>query len=283
MVNWYCKSCGSLHDFDDSSGGTQLEHEGTSVAGTLTCEKCTTRHKISDVAAGKFAQPPQGKKPQDVSVDLSEVQVLPPPRLRPVLGAIGLLAMAAENIVLWVWSAFGSDYVPNWYVFQVVDQGMTLPAIQIVVLLLICFALTSTYYFRPQLWYLAGIVAFLLAIRLLAFWFLGDDTLAGGATGLYDRLIVFILYLVRWLPLFPVWTFLLAIGGLQLSKEIGKLTSNTIFYSGLLYTFTLLMIIFDVPLSLYVEFPIERIALIICQVFCAIGLYRLSQGNSNLT
>jgi len=276
-AEWFCKGCGALHKLDMDTGAMELAAQGIPVKGSLTCESCMTRHEIQDIVIGKYSSPRQNREAHNPDNDTTEIAIGPTPALRLILGAFGLILNSLESFLLLIWGVFGDGYVPQWFIWQVVDHGLSLALLSGLSLILVGLGLTATYWIRPQLWYLAGIMAFILAIRVVVFWFLGEDTLFGGASTLSEGLVVWLVYGIRWLPIYPAMVFCLAVGALQLKPEIGVLQSGIIFWSGLLLVFSVAVFLLGIPLSLYTDFPVGEIALFVCLAFCGIAMFQLSR------
>lgn len=276
-VEWYCKGCGALNKLDMGTGAMQLAAGGISVKGGLMCDSCMTRHEIEDVVVGKYSNPQQQRDARGPDGEAVNLTTSPAPTRRLLLGAVGLFLMSLETFLFLIWGTFGEEYVPDWFLLQVVDQGLSLVVLRALSLILISLGLMATYNIRPQLWYLAGLVALLLLLQVVVFWLLGDETLFGGASNLSEGLVVWMLYGIRWLPIYPILVLLLAIGAFQLTAEIGTSLSRIIFFSGLLNLFSVAVFTFNIPLSLFTDFPIPQLALAVCYAFSGVALFQLSR------
>ena len=254
-----------------------LAMQGIPVKGSITCEGCMTRHEIQDIITGKLSTPQQqdGARPQNSNAVERAASSMPVKRL--YLGAIGMLMDSIDSFLFLIWGVFGQEFIPQWFVWQVADQGLSLMLLRGLSLIMIGLGLTATYWFKPQLWYLAGLLALILVIRIVVFWFLGEQTLFGGANTLSEGLVVWLVYGIRWLPIYPVMVFCLMIGALQLKTELGAFLSRIIFWSGNVFIFSVVINLLGFSVPLFTEFPIGEIASLVCFAFCGVALFQLSR------
>jgi hypothetical protein len=189
------------------------------------------------------------------------------------LGAFGYALFALfEALMLFQFQ----DLVPGWFYIRFIDNEPSLGVFEFFILLLFVSGFLATKKIKPEIFYPAGLIGLALAAQILILVLSPIDLSIDHAKNITETIALFIVKLIRWIPLFLLFVLAISYCGFQAKGHIGKKLSNYIGWSSLIIALSL--VASYIGLSGDIVLFIYKFSQIICFSACGIVLFRLARA-----
>jgi len=189
------------------------------------------------------------------------------------LGAFGYALFALfEALILFDFQ----DLVPGWFYIRFIDHEPSLGVFEFFILLMFVSGFLATKRIKPAIFYPAGLIGLLLAAQILFLTLSPMELSMGHAKNITETIALFIVTLIRWIPLFLLFVLAISYCGFQAKDHIGEKLSSYIGWSSLIIALSL--VASYIGLSSDIVLFIYKFSQIICFSACGVVLIRLARA-----